>query len=1174
MTLSPQGKRILEVLHRTRELKAREIAKRCSLDKTEVNSRLYGELHGDVIRDELFRWSIRDATIVRADDQAALVFPTAQPRRRFVDRFLDARQLKFADGRPLYAYRCTEAEFTELQSVLDDAAAAEDALTGFGDRFGPMFVLFASEWWRRHHKGGPWKWEPIFDAVGLGVRGIQDVYTAVQRGLQFWRRKPLVGGQGRLFLVTLACEGGLPLQLVRNDSGRLKTFFRKLLEDYGTFARSGIAAVDLARRDASELPLQLRQEVVFELGARLVEQIWDLQSKVPGAADPIAALDRIDSKWRDQLPLEVTDSVLEAFLRNLVATAAQIREHGSAELKLVRYIRKQFDRLELTAELSIPPSVTAAEFALLFGLEEASLPTRGEVLLTNLAGDTRCVAVTTIFQRDDQSQCRIERLSAGGRITGAAAQDGWRIRFDSGRVSSESRNLRGGEPLSPDLPWIFGEQEPGRYRFIGQGSVRTRFPRCLVVLPSDVTPPDGVGRIAELGVRAAYVVEHEISLRSAEGSIFRIRPGEEREDASEAAIAGDLFRASADEREIFLGAPTVYRVLADGRQKPVPINELLWRTVGTTEWHRWDAPFPLGRVTVRIVSGDETQFQRTIDIVPADLRIILTPRSLQEGSIEFRSNTPFSAAVTVPEGCAATAEANSPGQTRFTVRCDRRSPSAFSVSLSLGSGRSVKLSVPFPIRGARFVTTGDHVLRHESVVRPTELAAIRAEAFGQSDFDAFAVEGLLTARAMADDANVGFQFPLQRASVGRHLLDLRRIGMAVRNLLSQTEDLDARVDLRLLGPNVGPSRVAVQRFDKEFRIDDDEIAVVDNLSHCPIGSQYCVEAIRLWDPATDLVTLPYDENRGRWLLHLPDEPGPWLLIGGRDGEKTIRPRVAYVPGDAPSRSPIQFAIMKSRDEAAPAIVSELQRLASSPLSEDWSVVMGSLAVAKLVPPATLLVCSGLSQAPRAAVTALCLAMTDRQAVWDTLEELPFEWYLVPISDWFTAIMSWRSALDDLSPGLGGSSVNDLLDFLKSSAERRHMRPFFELVAGAAGVMRRDSGADSSDEGIDSLVDAQQALIVTHDGKRWPNGETIRRRVDDVRGRLGNHLPQSLRNEMPRHRVPVLWSPFVAADIAISGSPVSSDTLLEIRSTRRFDPNYFDRAYGAALKLMLPPVMGH
>ncbi len=185
-----------------------------------------------------------------------------------------------------------------------------------------LFCLFAAEAWRRHHEAGPWKWQTVLREVDAAGIEHSTLVGWVERGLRYWRRKLIVNSSGREFLLTIACEGGLPLNLLRREGSGLRRYFRALLEELPRYDKVSVElGRELAERLRDRLPSGLRQEVVYQLSGKLITTIWDLQAQVVGNSDPIGALNRLKLDWRDDLPLSLGDTVTEVLLR-LVEDAA------------------------------------------------------------------------------------------------------------------------------------------------------------------------------------------------------------------------------------------------------------------------------------------------------------------------------------------------------------------------------------------------------------------------------------------------------------------------------------------------------------------------------------------------------------------------------------------------------------------------------------------------------------------------------------------------------------------------------------------------------------------------------------------------------------------------------------------------------------------------------------
>lgn len=98
----------------------------------------------------------------------------------FREEFVRARGIRRPDSRPLCAYRTTGEEFRRLGSLMRESTADGEIRTGFD----ALFCLYAAEWWRRHHEGGPWKWEGVLASVGLDFSNPRRIHRRTRRARQ------------------------------------------------------------------------------------------------------------------------------------------------------------------------------------------------------------------------------------------------------------------------------------------------------------------------------------------------------------------------------------------------------------------------------------------------------------------------------------------------------------------------------------------------------------------------------------------------------------------------------------------------------------------------------------------------------------------------------------------------------------------------------------------------------------------------------------------------------------------------------------------------------------------------------------------------------------------------------------------------------------------------------
>lgn len=156
-----------------------------------------------------------------------LVKTPVNPLLQWLNMFFSRRSLSGADGRALYAYRCTDTEYESLAELLRTYAPRSYPRTIFISYSDVLFSIYAAEFIRRTHTVGHPKWDTILDSIDWKVPYVHR-QKLVNDGIRYWKRKIRNLGQASGYLHTLACEGGLPIRMIENESGYLITYFRRI----------------------------------------------------------------------------------------------------------------------------------------------------------------------------------------------------------------------------------------------------------------------------------------------------------------------------------------------------------------------------------------------------------------------------------------------------------------------------------------------------------------------------------------------------------------------------------------------------------------------------------------------------------------------------------------------------------------------------------------------------------------------------------------------------------------------------------------------------------------------------------------------------------------------------------------------------------------------------------
>lgn len=1087
---------------------------------------------------------------------------------------------------PLYAYRTTADELDALHAALRGHCASG---ASFDTPTAAAFCLFGAEWFCRHYAGGPWAWRTILDAIGF--RSTSALYGIVQRGLAHWHRPLVMLGSERQFLVTLACEGGLPLGLLQGESGSaLRRFFRELLGAREAYQRP---AQELVADASRVLPPTLQQDVVSGLAAQLVDAVADLRLAAGGGADPVAHLDANHPTWRERVPLRLEEDVARELLNGLLReprppTVALVE----IETRLCLEPARRFERLA-----RFPSTMRSEDLEVQLGLGRGAIPPRAYLHLVTADAARFPVATATAVASEGTFDLAAlparpirDPLAVIGRVLLAAS---------AGAHDLAIVQPPGGEELD-DLPWVFrAHPQGGGHVLAAVGSHRTAADEVLLALPAEGTLTPEEGSIIDELCEIADPCRRVVRLRGqatweGDGEQCAFRTKVEAE-GTRPVLVGSLRRFGFEGGEVWLGAPRWRLLRADGSTTEVPTSfSQEWRPLRAgLAWKPLGADC-CGDALVRLRRGSETITRTVITVLPRDVQLQVRPsHDERRGRLEIDG---LGAARVGVERAPGLHWSESREGTKATVSLESEAspPPTVDLRIQLDGGREARVRVPFPSKMRRFLH-GDLVLADHARLTLDRLSSVRARAIVEGSAAGFVVEArhgdLWTAigrlRKVSDNA-----FELA--------LDALRDSIAL--LLASSSNLEATVQLRIV-PEKGELRpphpeICVGRYDAhlapQHRADGSIDLVLDDASRQAVGqlglSLLRVEARPIDDPSAPPVAIARAEERwhvGRELL----APGPWLVLGYVGEQSRLRPLLLTIQGSTPAatappsgpRTAFDEAVrLRPRDRLS-ALANALQGMAIDLDHPSWQKVQHHLATLGHLPATTYDVVRALASVPDAAVAALLLG-TNFEATWAGLEELPFSWALVPVRSWIRGIRSLQRSVDaksDLWRSMNWDIARARRERLGPLWERgprqaRFLATVFEAttmtLAGLPSVPQPLLSHARSAEGrrqLSLLLDSERAdLLRRHAATEdlWPEGDVQALAVeagvspavlDEV------HVAPDL-----AHRRDVYNAPSVAAAVSVLGVRSPLPLLLQIRRLRSFDEPWFDFAHAIALTNLL------
>ncbi|HOW76205.1 MAG TPA: STY4851/ECs_5259 family protein [Candidatus Competibacteraceae bacterium] len=1108
----------------------------------------------------------------------------------WLSRFLFAhtRQTE-PDGRPLYAYKMRDDTYADLR-IHFHQIIFWDSQGRLAKRFAPLFCLYAAETFRREHAEGSWAWETIFKPMKIDAPSQLLIADWVEKGLKWWRRPVLRSKSGhRLLLMSIACEGGLPLRLLQQENAHLTQFFRILLETYYRAGQGGEQVAEtMARQQAHRLPRSLQQDPVFHLAAALIAKIGELQASLGEAVDPVAALDEKAPNWRRNLPLRLDDQAAETLLTGLVRRSGELVREAAGRPRWRGGLRETSQGWRVEKHLELPDWASNAQIAGWIGSPVTDQPPPRWRLLLHTSAGAETVAWLTLAQgTGPTARYHREWLHRGGvTLVGVKVRQPHRLSLHYGQ-SEYVLTAQNGEPWG-DSPWVFVERgTSGEREWLTEGSARTRSERAWVLAEREFTPQavngacEFAGIIPELD-RMVYGVSGEVELLMPQQDRYRIVCRAENDSQESFVVVGDGVPQLTQGRLLYRGLPQIQTIDPDGRRPP-PTGRIQWRFVGDAAPWRERYEAARGRLWLRLIdaSGAE-RCRRQVDVAPPDFQVeIDIGVGLQAGVV--RLNGLAGADVQTGPDCPANVSITSTdNQARIVCRSlSGALPPPLTLCLQWPGSEPLLLTLPYPQRGALF-RLAERSLVNDDWVPLDRLGGLHLLIQDPAGGRNFRLEG---ERIAYGEIGRRFHERLPPLKQGQLEMPLFVWQDRIASLLASSRNLEAQVRLTIettQGERLASLRVT--RFDGVLEPDRSAGQVrisEDSLARLGAGweTRVRLEMIRLWAPAEPPIALSACcESPAGWEIPADLEPGPWWIVG-RDGDWTrFRPLLWGIATDDATAPDVDDSLAGAIRETDPEqralrLNTQLAELGQNPDHPDWPLLFDYLQLAREFPPSSLDVLQRLPAHPRTLMLALMKADDETfEPTWTLSRQMPFLWMLLSIHDWREAAAAYfrglQSALAEIDEG--GEIVFGLFQrFRERAAARRiYWRSLCDWLQerlfpdrpppnGELHIARRCPAF--LEQQIGPL---EQALQGRHDAEeKWPESS-------EIIGYLSAIDPKHRYLHLnPAYR-PVRCSPFVAAHLSLNRVAPTESLIYELRLLRMFDREWFDHVYAIALTLCL------
>ena len=1037
-----------------------------------------------------------------------------------------------ADGRWLYAYRLDDAAFAKLQQDLAQRGRVEGLATGV---YPALFVLWASEWFRRCYRGGGQRWADLVAVLGMAEDQTR-LRAVTATGLRAWGRPVIAAATAREYLGSLAREGGFPTAAIdEGGSGWaldvLKAIVAPLLAEAGA---SEERALELAGTQRGRLPQLFRDDEFIALCADLAMAIVALRRVADDAAAraglPVVAwlaLHRPD--WRATLPLTTSERAAEALVHRLMTVEAVSGAGVGVERLLVREgagwveaVRIALDGLVDSATMRAIDPAEGRLRAFAAGEMARSLP--GELAMFDPPADG-----------ETQWSARATRVAKGIRPLPFAASVELDLRAGENRVARIA--LAGGKPrrgallvaVLDEKPGAGGADAPAVLRVAGAGSGLYRANVLYLHIPADwrvdATAGEAVTPLGPgVGTGQLWRIKGGAFVTDPAGDRFRIRCGQPGDVTNRIDLVGTAPRWAevSGDVDLFAGPPIVRTSRAEG--------ELCTRAIGSRDWHRAPSPLPIGHYELGWRADRVLLDRRRIAVVPASA-------SVAQVGLAQRPDYVLAGfgACSVHPGADAPVVPFDDGR-RWRARQTDRAVHWFEAEIEWPGAPALPIRVAHPCAAAIARWDG-RVLPDRTrltLVELSELVAVnpgRVQLFGELAQDGNrraaemtwqVVDELPMASIAADIASL-----LLPASIDAEV----RLGMH-DGLETYWHVRQFAVELQRIGTDRGGGIVANRGI------------VAENATL--VGRALAAPAQELTFGLYSLLT---DANHRP--VQLPDGlAGDWLIYL-RDGE-TVMSRPLFHCGQALAPPPADALARAMTNPPGIGLDAALRDVLDDGAVDgpDASAMLDALLALttslKGLPPATFRVLALLTQRPQLLARLAFVATPDqRDAVMALSDALPFAWCTLTRQCW------------DDAQRLAFERNMVVLQTLGSDAPRYAM----EAVATVrtALIAREPLLGSVLAPGVTQRIDAVAQAFLNRAADR-----VTRTHQSRYRTRLGDALPGYFAR-FDEGVVETLDAPCAAA-LAVKGAWVpGADDIRHIKTVARTFPTYFADAFAAALK---------
>lgn len=1095
------------------------------------------------------------------------------------------------DGRPLFAYRCTLEEYESLKALLSKAeknVASANIHLGYALSTGYLFTLYCAEWWRRNYSGGVWKWAPIIESLGWDHNTWDTRTEFVVKGLRYWKRDLIQTGAGTQYLLSVASEGGIPINVLEREGASFKHFLKAVIREYGHYASSGLNAERIARDNLYRLPSSWQQEQIATLAGQIVELMWALKSEIGDSTEPVKTLNNIHPNWDTELPLELESEQAETLINSLLSTARAVASGDSQVLRVERNLDLGYEGWSLSAKLLLPKELNIEQIIAMGSVTSAhEVPERMEmyrvigderILVARLSGEgqTRFVrpvpGATQSYKENSDKELGLILVARGQDIT--------------------ALSVAGASELDSDLPWCFimTDEDMKHFRWVGQGGCQRREPDIFVL--SNQVPMvlcnennHGIDKVEDAVLdRTLWWVSKPAEISAdQDDELYRIEPGLESIAARDYRLIGMRRYFPQTKYSLYRSIPNIQLVNDDSTQT-VANDALFWRPIGTRQWRTYNKTQMIGDIELRHRQGNIALASWKLSIIPEQAQIQVEPISRLEGGINLIAPGSRVAAIKGVTGLSVTTEEHEEGW-RFHCKRHDVSIGAISGNISWDNDRKITFSLPFPAEGASFVDAQGNDVSSSNLLTLTRLYGFRAQVVSPQKAKKYVLRGSLTTKNGSLPAIEfhKFEYPMAVDDFGVSTLPLQQLKSEIDMLFAVSTGVDDQVKLEIFESSSlrAEASVFVQQFEGVLYSDTTRRMIHLAANTPQISDEYnghSLNLISINNVELEPLTLEWNETSVGWTL--PDYSDEdfnlshtYFASVNSQNSHNIRPCV--IPSETDTDEDILSDLAKAltlpnADSRLESIHVYLSRLIDEGKEGEWRELCAYLKRLSCVHPDGLDLVECILDFPEIMAAIWFRSVPDstlREYLQRICDTSPFSWWMISIEQWSSALEGWLSGLEELGESVKNILIEECKKILGNLSDDN------EEMNAAVDVLLEKLGEKLSSTSVLSCVRSTPSATVWIQLDQMSRGLFIPS-VDGWWPKIGDVF--TLRNQLPpgiyhyiqwpangmNYQKPVIQAPVIAAAALQQEIEIDENQRVAILAARNFHPTAFGTLFRA------------